>query len=329
MNSSLRISSLVVGLTLSACADRVATFDDFPIEGQPPEAGARAGAGASGSAGASATSGGGSAVTAGATGGGASATSGGAATAGATGGGASATGGGASATSGGGSAVTAGATSGGAATAGTSGAGGPPIVNPVEAFDLIDDAEVGFPALPRRAGRNGAWFSVHDESGGSVSPAQALSLNPARGSSHLAASIKGGGFTDWGAQLGASLKSPVTGYDASAYCGVRFFAKGKGDGWTLLISDRNSSPNGGVCSLDSDDPTKWCYDYPGKGFTPSADWQLFELHFADLSPLKGYTGQPRTLDKSAVFDIIFNFWSPNGAAFDLLIDDLSFLMSCD
>ena len=317
MSSSLRFGSLITALVLSACADRVATFEDFPLE-------ATAGSSHAGTTGASAQpSAGASATTAGAP---ASSTTGGAASAGA---GASATTGGAASAGVGATAGGAGAsaTAGGPTTAGTSAAGAPPFVNPPELLDLIDDAEVGFPTLPHRAGRNGAWFLVHDESGGNVSPAQALNLVPARGNSHFAASIKGGGFTDWGAQLGASLKSPVSEYDASAYCGVRFFAKGSGDGWTLLISDRHSSPNGGVCSLDSDDPADWCYDFPGKAFSPTADWQLFELPFAELSSLQGYTEEPRTLDASAVFDIIFNFWSPNGAAFELLIDDLSFV-SC-
>lgn len=312
MNTPLRFSALVTGLVLSACADRAATFEDFPLEGS-------AGSSVVGAAGASATAGTG--ATAGRATAGTGATTGGT-SAGATTGGAVSlpeppiAGSGAQPPS----------ELGGSPAAGSAGA--PPIVNPPELLDLIDDAEVGFPALPRRAGRNGAWFSVHDESGGSATPAQALSLVPARGSSHFAAHIKGAGFTGWGTQLGASLKSPVTGYDASAYCGVRFLAKGSGDGWSLLISDRKSSPSGGVCSPDSDDPALRCYDYPGKAFAPSTEWQVFELYFADLAPLQGYADSQRQLDKSALFDIVFNFWNPDGAAFELLIDDLSFMMSC-
>jgi hypothetical protein len=131
-------------------------------------------------------------------------------------------------------------------------------------FELIDDVEGSFPKLPAVDGRNGGWFTVHDASNGQVTGASAMPLQPARGSSHFAAGISGAGFTDWGAQLGVSLKSPASGYDASKHCGLRFLAKGSGSGWTLLVSDRLSVPQGGVCVEGSWDAEQGCFHYVGR-----------------------------------------------------------------
>jgi hypothetical protein len=215
---------------------------------------------------------------------------------------------------------------GGAAQAGgggtSAGAGGSA---PVRVLDVIDDVEGAFPSLPGKAGRNGGWYLVHDDSGGTVAPPSAFALQPARGTSHYAALVNGGGFTDWGAELGVALTSPIAAYDASAYCGVHFMAKGSGASWTMLISDRLSDPLGGVCVPDSWDVTQQCYDYVGAAFAPSADWQSFDLSFAALAPMKGYTGKDRKLDASGLYDIVFSFSDGNGAPFELLVDDLSFI----
>jgi hypothetical protein len=192
-------------------------------------------------------------------------------------------------------------------------------------LDWIDEVEVGFPSLPLRAGRNGAWFSVHDETGGFAEPLSALSLTPARGTSHFAARLGGGGFTAWGAQLGVSLQSPGAGYDASGSCGLHFVAKGRGEGWTMLVSDRLSSPGGGVCDPSADLPSLRCYDHLGKSFAPGADWQTYDIGFEELRPYKGFSGPERPLEKGALYDIVFNFENPNGAAFELLVDDLAFV----
>ncbi len=215
----------------------------------------------------------------------------------------------------------------GGAGDGESGAGNEAGAGPLtpQPPDPIDEVEAGaFPALPVRAGRNGAWFGARDESGGFAAEPSLVPLVPSRGVSHFAARFGGGGFTGWGAQLGVSLRSPVVGYDASAYCGVRFVAKGFGAGWTLLISDKKSSPSGGVCDSSSGDPSLHCYDHLGKSFEPRDAWQTYDVSFAELRPFKGFTGEPRPLEKSALFDVVFNFENPNGAPFELLIDDLAF-----
>jgi len=158
----------------------------------------------------------------------------------------------------------------------------------------------------------------------------AIALEPPRGTSHFAAGVSGGGFTAWGAQLGVALKSPATGYDASKYCGLRFLAKGSGAGWSLLVSDRTSVPQGGVCDEGSWDPEQGCYHYVGKDFGVelSSDWQEVKLRFDELRLLDD-PESARRLDSSALYDIVFNFYDPEGAEFQLLVDDLSFVENCN
>jgi hypothetical protein len=289
----------LAGLALSACADDFVRFDDRLLLGSPaPEpqgsAGSVVSTGGGGSAGS--TAGGGMAPT----------PMGGE-------------------TSSGGSAPSPEAGAGGTDEGGAGGEAGAPNPVPSPVLDLIDEVEQGFPALPLRAGRNGVWFSVHDETGGFVEPLAAFGLTPARGTSHFAARLGGGGFTAWGAQLGVNLRSPGAGYDASSACSLRFVAKGRGEGWSVLVSDRLSSPYGGVCDLAASEPSHACYDHPGQSFTPGADWRTYDIRFAELHPFKGFSGSNRLLETGALFDIVFNFENPNGAAFELLVDDLAFV----
>lgn len=290
------------GIVLSACADDLARFDDSLLLGSPtPQPSGHAGS-----------------VTSGGVGGGSAGSSSG--------------GGGTSPTPIGGEPGSAGHApvpadgAGGTDEGGAGGeAGAAPHPTPSPVPDLVDEVELAFPALPLRAGRNGTWFSVHDETGGFVGPLSAWPLVPVRGSSHFAARLAGRGFTAWGAQLGVNLRSPAAAYDASGACSLRFVAKGSGVGWSVLVSDRLSSPHGGVCELEATDPTLSCYDHPGQSFAPSADWQTYDVRLDELHPFKGFSGSDRLLEKQSVFDIVFNFESPNGAAFELLVDDLAFV----
>lgn len=217
----------------------------------------------------------------------------------------------------------------GAAGEPAGGAGGSPTPHPVRVLELIDDVEGTFPHLPEVAGRNGAWFAVHDDTNGQLAPAQAMALQPARDDSHFAAKLSGAGFTDWGAQLGVSLRAPATAYDASGTCGVRFLAKGTGSGWSLLISDRASVPQGGMCDANAWGNPSACYRFVGKHFDVGADWQEVVIRFDELK-LVADPESDRALDETALYDIIFNFYSGGeGEAFELLVDDLSFVKETD
>jgi hypothetical protein len=313
MNSSPRSSTwtwpaLTAVLALGGCAgDPLVEFDDIPSE--VSRAGSSAEGGDTASAGKGSTSTGSTTSRAGSESGGSS----------------SSGGSGSSGSDTGGSTTMEMAGAGGDdPVAGSAGAGGEPPVKQTNPFDLIDDIEGAFPVLPQRSGRNGGWFTVHDESGGQTTAPGAVALDPPRIDSKFAARITGSGFTGWGAQLGVSLKSPATGYDASNYCGLRFLAKGSSNGWSMLVSDRASIPDGGTCVPGSSDPALRCYHYVGKNFAPAVDWQEYKIRFDELRYLD-VADSGRRLDPSVLYDILFNVFDGSGSAFELQIDDLSFM----
>ena len=314
--SRLGVAAPLVALVLGGCTQPFVGFQDVPIIGGDT------GVSSTDSAGADALARGAQPSSAAS---GASAPGGTAS--GGTGSGGTASGG----TASGGSTVVTTATAGGdpgAAGEPASGQGGAPPLPPATLLELIDDMEGSFPQLPQLQGRSGGWYTAHDDSYGKLSPAVALAVQPARADSHFAAAFSGTGFTVWGAQLGVSLTSPAEGYDASAYCGVRFLAKGTGGAWTFLVSDHNSVPDGGVC-----DPNIWqgpgaCYHFSGKSFEVAADWQEVVIRFDDLKVLLE-PGNARAVDAKSIYDLIFNLHNEGGGAFQLLVDDLAFIKASD
>jgi len=193
-------------------------------------------------------------------------------------------------------------------------------------LDFIDRVEGEFPHILESRSRNGFWFLSDDGSAGMLSPLEAYALQPPRGDSYYSARISGSGFTAWGATIGITLKAPLAAYDASAYCGVSFFARGHGDGWALMIPDRLSEPEGGICSVDSSEPYAQCFDHFGKRFQPTDDWQEHRFSFDELELVKGYTGQDRAFESDAVFSLQFVFDNASGADFELLLDDVAFMV---
>jgi hypothetical protein len=182
---------------------------------------------------------------------------------------------------------------------GTVSEGGAPAVE----LALIDDVEGNFPHIPESDGRNGLWYQAQDASGGWLSSFEAAALEDG---SH-AARFCGSGFTEWGAAMGIMLRSPFEPYDASAYCGVRFRARGNGDGWILRISDRQSEPAGGLCGDQ-------CYQYPGQAFELGEDWQEHEVRFDEIP-----------VDASALYALRFTNEDTSGVEFELVVDDVAFV----
>jgi len=241
------------------------------------------------------------------------------------GGGGGGGGGGAAGASAGG-AGTSGASAGGAGTAGsaagTGGAGTPPE------FELVDNMENGDSVIDSTNGRGGDWYAAHDltPTGTQVpSPFQvtALAVSDSRYAvSHFAAMTSGMGFTDWGENLGFNLrllngpKHPS--YNATAYCGVHFFAKtgaGASNKALLRVIDKNSHPDGGVCGGGG----MPCYQYFQKQLTFSAAWQEYSVLFSDLT----CAGWPPSLVLSDVFSVEFGLTA--NSKFEIWVDDVSFL----
>lgn len=182
---------------------------------------------------------------------------------------------------------------------------------------MIDDMEDGNNAILRDGGRQGYWYTFNDQTeGGTQTPAMGddftmTTLTPPRGASMVAASMRGEGFTEWGAGMGFDLNSTDTGkstYDASAFKGITFWAKATAASsktLKVLLADVNTTPpaEGGACEKD-------CNIHFARTVALSEEWKKFDVSFAT------------PLDATKLLSI--QFQTAVGDAFEVYVDDVAF-----
>jgi hypothetical protein len=183
--------------------------------------------------------------------------------------------------------------------------------------NLIDDFEHEDPLLPRRAGRDGTWVLGSDGS------AEDLEANPsdrcaARG--QHAGHFAGRGFSSWGANWTAVLRSAAGGlavpYDAASYRGISFWAAVGADvpvpfSLPVGVTTMDVAWNGGICGP--------CMDYYRTTVSLGHAWQRFEFRFSELT--QSGSGDPLIeLRRDQLVGMIV--W-PEGD-FDLWLDDVRF-----
>ncbi len=188
---------------------------------------------------------------------------------------------------------------------------------------LLDDFEDGDSSIEQVAGRAGYWGTYNDGTG-TQTPAPGSPLKPEAGganSTGYAIHTSGSGFSDWGAGLQVDLnnsgsRSP---YDASAYGGITFFARGSGNVRIELVTTAISVPaDGGNCAED-------CYDSHGANITLGDAWQQHTVVFGDVAQ-EGW-GAPAAFDPSQILGINFKMTKPDEDTpvdFDLWLDELKF-----
>jgi len=202
---------------------------------------------------------------------------------------------------------------------------------PVDPTALIDDLEDGNGSLPPIATRNGSWWISTDTSGGMIEPPADASppaerILGARCESEYAMRVTGSGFTEWGAVLTAGFRytTEVASIDASAYRGVRFWARTGPDHTSpvrVQFQDSHSEPNGGQCNTESTGSDQ-CYDGFGTTLTTIGnEWQQFEIDFSTLAQ-RGFGFPAEAIDTTALYTIEWNL-DQNGT-YDLWIDDVWF-----
>jgi hypothetical protein len=193
---------------------------------------------------------------------------------------------------------------------------------------MIDDMEDSDASIIATGDRNGAWFSIHDETPGSLwppsdSPFVMSPLPQARAASKVSVRSNGSGYSSWGAAVGVILKidtakQPVF-YDASAYKGITFWAKiGENSTTTLRVDfpDKNTFATGGVCQAAQ------CNDHFGQSISSLGQaWKQFTIAFSELKQSNFGMQQP-ALDAAHLAGIQFEFGKD--ATFFVLIDDLAF-----
>ena len=185
---------------------------------------------------------------------------------------------------------------------------------------LIDDFEAGDTASK--------WFSSNDGSGPQF-PARCVLRSPLdgeRGAGNLWALRTYGksaaGFM-W-AKVGRNLRSPSAQcdkpFDASAFSGVRFWARGPGTiTFDVGIVAVTSHELGGTC-------TEGCFDSHQVFVDLTSSWARYEVPFANLTQV-GW-GAPAHFDPSQILAVAWGATEPitglQAHCFDFWIDDVTF-----
>ncbi len=179
---------------------------------------------------------------------------------------------------------------------------------------LIDDFEDGDDEVARLEGRSGLWRWVRDTDLPRSSPAL-LPIprpNPQAGN-RLALHVKGGQLLDWGAVVEFNFVPAC--YDASAYQGLSFQAKGPG---RIFVAPREVGiipvANGGTCTDD-------CHNAHVQKIELSAQWKTYEVRFSEVAQ-RGYN-KP-AFNPSRLNSLAFQI-HPEDTPYDLWLDDIRFL----
>jgi hypothetical protein len=223
--------------------------------------------------------------------------------------------------------------------AGMGGGGGTPM-QPALTLELLDDMEDGDAFVVGADKRNGHWDVSNDATvGATQTPAPAAFAmaelsDPARADSHFAAHTQGSGFKDWGAFMTVSMRTWPTydetpTYDASAYSGISFYAKagaGSDLGLRVRYIGAQTDARGKQCTPGGTIDTA-CYDHFYADVKLSHDWQRIDLSFAKFHQAGVGKSFP-AIDLSTMYALEFFFpgrKTANGNAFELWVDDLSFI----
>jgi hypothetical protein len=226
----------------------------------------------------------------------------------------------------------------GSSTAGTpsagsssAGAGGMPASGDADAVDDMEDGNAQIASAP---GRNGYWYVGNDGTvGGTQEPpvdafAMAKLTAGERQNSSYAAHTKVTGFKGWGSVLGLNFTEQlgtVQAYDASAYCGVRYWAKAAvATTLRLRIPDGDTHPVGGVC-VDGGAAGMACYDHFSSSAAFTTEWQQFSVMFGDLQQTgTGYHPSDMKLKADKLYGLE---WALSGAnqTYEIWIDDVELL----
>jgi hypothetical protein len=184
---------------------------------------------------------------------------------------------------------------------------------------LIDDFEDNDARIAPLEHRAGFWSAWNDNTATQrPAPGGPLSISRipgGRGSSQFALHTSGGKFTKWGALLAADFSARRC-YDASAYAGIRFFARGR-KSFSVVAKMTQIAPEeyGGSCSHD-------CSDSHRKNVALSENWQEERVTWAELEQ-QGF-GQVVPFDPRSLLSIEFTV-APEQTPFDFWVDDLRFL----
>jgi hypothetical protein len=179
---------------------------------------------------------------------------------------------------------------------------------------LIDDFEDGDSLVSPREGRGGAWMLFKDNDPPGALPLLTPSRrSPATVNNKSALRVTSDELRDWGASIQFDFHPSC--YDASAYGGLGFSAKGPGRLY-LAVREMRVVPEkwGGTC-LEN------CYDTHRKKIDLTAAWHGYVVAWSELRQ-RGY--HSTALDPARIHDVALMV-EPADTPFDLWIDDVRFV----
>ncbi len=184
---------------------------------------------------------------------------------------------------------------------------------------LIDDFEDGDARVLRLEKRAGTWVTFNDGTATQTPKAGASfaadRIPGGRGASRFGLHTKGGKFTKWGAVLAAEL-SPRRCYDASAYAGIEFWARGHGRFRVAVeMTQVVAEEYGGSCVEN-------CFDMHLTERALDKDWQHYQIRWQELGQ-RG-TGPELPFDPRSLLAVQFAVTTEQ-TPFDFWIDDVAFL----
>jgi hypothetical protein len=195
---------------------------------------------------------------------------------------------------------------------------------------LVDDFEDSNTQVTIEGGRDGYWWSAHDEKGSTIGPDP---FAPSEGGADgPGMSMRGNGTTttapgddSWGAQFGVNfLAANGSFYDASRYVGVSFKARVADNGdeksarhVRFKIGDVNTHVDGHVC-------TTKCWNHFGKDLVLSPKWKEYTILFSEAKQEDGW-GDPRPQAVTPSKLINLNWSVKGGGPYDIWVDDVTFV----
>ena len=194
---------------------------------------------------------------------------------------------------------------------------------------LIDDFEDGDQRPFRQFKREGWWFSSADSTPGEITPkpgafeAEPLPEQESTPDNRMAAHFTASGYSDWGVSWGTTLSWVEDGikcpFNASAFDGVRFKAKGQGRVRVHLGIPETvpKDQQGGRCK-------EKCWDTHSRVVMLTDNWETYEIPWEQLQQW-GW-GTEAKFDPSQVLSLQFAVDSKN-LPVDFWIDDVEFTQS--
>jgi hypothetical protein len=199
---------------------------------------------------------------------------------------------------------------------------------------VIDDLEDGDEGIAENGARVGSWYSFNDGTAGATqAPPEAEDFKPAGvdgACGMFAAHTSGKGFKDWGAGIGLDLNAPPPAtaggpelklaYDASAYTGIAFEAKGN-TAITVGVAEIATVPmaDGGSCTPSTVEGME-CEDSHSKLISLGSDWKTYKIEFSALKQ-EGF-GKAVPFDKATLTGLQFSV--AQNLEFDFSVDNVRF-----